>query len=145
MASDADIAQLAAVIYGEGASTGEDVMSMIGSTVLNRLESGRVKEFGGTLEEVINYPNAYYAAQDENVPYKEALAGKFPNETAENAYKRAYATASGLYKGTIDRHKAMFFFTPPEETKLRKKGRKVFDFKQVKEQGVVGDYNTYSY
>jgi len=143
MPDDRDLAQLAAIIYGEGASTGEDTMKMIGSSVLNRLDAQKAKEFGINLEEVGK--KGYYAVKDNTDLYQQAITGNFPDKASENAYKRALAIGSGLMRGTIKRHKAQFYFTPKEITKLKKKGKKAFDFNAVQEQGDVGDYRTFSY
>ena len=140
---DADLKELAAIIHGEGASTKADVKTMIGSSVLNRLDAERYEEFGASMEEIGQ--KGYYAAKDGTTLYQNAKEGNFPDDMSEKSYKESYAIASGLIKGTIPRHDAMFFFTPPEETKLRKKGKKHFNFDLVKSQGEVGDYNTYSY
>ena len=143
MATDADIIQLAAIIYGEGASTDDEVMRMIGSSVLNRLDAEKLEEFGGSIQEIGQ--KGYYAVKDNTDLYQQATTGKFPDTKSENAYKRAMAQASGLVKGTIDRHPAQFYFKPDEEKKLRAKGKKAFNFNAVKKQSQVGDYNTYSY
>jgi len=138
-----DITLLANIIYGEAADQKQDVMEMVGSTVLNRVSANRANEFGVSIEEVGQ--KGYYAVKNQNEPYKQAVSGKFKDEVAEEAYKKAYAVASGLYKGTIELRKGQFFFKPDEEKKLRKAGKKVFDFKQVKEEGIVGEYNVYGY
>ena len=137
------INRVANIIYGEGASTKEDTMKMIGSSVLNRLDSGRTKEFGGTIEEIGD--KGYYAVKDNTDLYQQATNWNFPDKSSENAYKKAIAIASGLVKGTIDRHKAQFYFTPEEIKKQKKKGKKAFDFDLVKEQGDVEMYKTFSY
>jgi spore germination cell wall hydrolase CwlJ-like protein len=136
------IQELAAVIYGEAANQKPEVMQMVGSTVLNRLNSGRSTEFGATLPEIIQ--KGYYAASGQNEPYKQAITGKFPDKIAEKAYKQSYAIASGLVKGTIKPAKGMFYFTKSEIAKLRK-NKKAFDFSKVKNVGDSGDYQVFDY
>jgi len=141
-----DLAQLTAIIYGEGASTSDEVMRMQGSSVLNRIEAGRLKEFGSSIEEAGQ--KGYNAVKDNTDLYQQAVTGNFPDKNSENAYKRAMAQASGLLKGTIDRHKAQFFFTKKEEDRIRKageKGKKEFDFSLVKRGEDSGIYRTYHY
>ncbi len=133
------------VIYSEMAGKDDKHMIMVGSSVLNRLDSKRAKEFGSTLGEIIRNPNAYYAVSKNSKLYQQAVSGKFPDEMSERAYKRAMAIASGLLKGTIDRVKGQFYFTNKEIKKLKKQGKKVFDFKQVKNVGKTGRFNVFSY
>lgn len=137
-----EITLLANIIYGEAADQKPEVMKMVGSTVLNRADSGRAQEFGSTIDEIGR--KGYYAVINQNEPYKQASMGKFKDDVAKEAYKQAYVIASGLYKGTIERQQGHFFFKPDEEKKLRK-NPKAFNFKQVKGVGTVGDYNVYSY
>ncbi len=141
--TDADLLNAANTLYGEVADQNSEVMGMVGSSILNRLDAQRVNEFGGTIPEISQ--KGYYAAINGNVPYKQAVSQKFPDKNSENKYKQAYAIMSGLMKGTIDRHGAQFFFTKEEIQKLKKKGKKAFDFKQVKPTGSVGGYETFSY
>jgi len=137
-----DITDLANTIYGEGASTDYNTMKMIGSSIINRVSSGRAKEFGSSIPEVAQ--KGYYAVSNPNVPYKQAIAGKFPDKASETAYKQALAVASGLIKGTIQPDKVHFYFTDKEINKL-KKNPKRFDFKRVKPTGEVGQYKLFSY
>ena len=148
MPNDQDLKQLTDLIYGDGASTSPEIMAMIGSTVLNRLDSGRIEEFGGNMQEVINHQNAYYAAQDNTDLYQQGVSGNFPDETSQKAYKQAMAVASGLMKGSIDRHKAMFYFKEKEEMRIRNAGddgKKEFNFDVVNRADDSGDYRTYTY
>lgn len=138
-----DVAVLASIIYGEAADQDPEVMTMVGSTVLNRLKAERPEEFGETIEEIGR--KGYYAVINENEPYQQAASGKFKDKVAEEAYKQSYAIASGLIKGTIEPVEGHFYFTPDEEKKLRKSGKKKFNFKAVKSVGNVGDYNIYGY
>jgi spore germination cell wall hydrolase CwlJ-like protein len=139
---DQQIKQIADIIYGEAADQKPEVMKMVGSTIINRMTSGRATEFGVVPEEIGK--KGYYAVINQNEPFKQAVSGKFKDGVAEEAYKKVYAIASGLYKGTIPLQKGQFFFKPDEESKLRKNPKK-FNFKEVKNEGQVGDYNVYGY
>lgn len=139
---DSDTIALANAIYGEAADQEPEVMKMVGSSVINRINSGRTAEFGSNMQEVLN--KGYYAVKNPNVPYRQALTQQFPDEESANQYKQALAIAGGLRRGTIEPDKALFYFTPKEEAKLRKTP-KVFNFKIVKNAGKVGGYNTYNY
>lgn len=130
-----DIGLLANIIYGEAANQKPEVMEMVGSTVLNRLASGRSTEFGSNIDEIGR--KGYYAVINENEPYKQAVTGKFKDEVAREAYKKAYAIASGLYKGTIPIKEGQFFFKDKEKPKM--------NWKLLKESGVVGPYKVWSY
>lgn len=137
-----DLIDLTNIIYGEAADQDVKVMKMVGSTAINRMKSGRTKEFGSTLPEIIQ--KGYYAAKNPNQPYKEALSQKFGSPEAENKYKQAMNIASGLLRGTIEPDKGMFYFKPDEIKKL-KKTPKVFNFKAVKSVGKSGDYEVFDY
>ena len=140
--ADNDTALLAGIIYGEAANKDYDTMKMVGSTVINRLKSGKVEEFGGNMNDVIM--KGYYAAKNPNEPYKEVQTRNFKSPESIEKYKQAYAIAGGLTRGSIEPDKGLFYFTPKEETKLRKTP-KVFNFKNVKESGKVGGYTVYDY
>lgn len=137
-----DVKNLADVIFGEAANQSPEVMTMVGSTVLNRASAGRAKEFGATLPEIIQ--KGYYAASNPNVPYRQATTGQFPDEKSLNQYKQATSIASGLYRGTIEKMKGHFYFTNKEIKKLKKRPKR-FNFNAVKEVGRAGDYTTFSY
>lgn len=136
-----EIFQLAALINGEGADQPDDVKTMIGSTVLNRLESGRVKEFGASIPEIIQ--KGYYAAINKNKPYTQALTQTFPDKVSQGAYNRALQIAYGLANGTIERTKGEFFHTPSEIKK--QKAAKAFNYDAVKNVGEIGPYKVFSY
>jgi len=142
---DLETVELANMIYGEVGSLDYDTMVMAGSTALNRVDANRPKEFGSTLSEVINYPNVYYAVQNQNDPYTWATSGKFPNAEEEARYKKALSVAYGLRAGTIDRREGHFFFTDKDVKRLKKKGKRAFDFTKVKSLGKQDKYNIYSY
>jgi len=133
--------QLAAAIYSEGASEDAEVMKMMGSSALNRLNSTRDSEFGSNLSEVLQ--KGYYGVRDNTELYQQAITGKFPDKASENKYKQALAIASGLLRGTIKPSKGEFYFTEKEIQKMKKK--KSFDFNQVKELGTVGKYRVFGY
>lgn len=138
-----DTTKLAAMIYGEGANQKPETMRKIGSTALNRLASGKIKEFGGNLDEVLM--KGYYAVKNNSPMYQEAVSGKFKDEVSETAYKQALAIASGLIKGTIKPDKGEFYFTQKEINKLKKKGKKAFNFDAVKKLDEFEDYQMFGY
>lgn len=140
---NSDIISLANMIHGEGASSDYDTKVMIGSTAINRMNANRPQEFGYTMPEVLQ--KGYYAVSNPNIPYKEAIAQKFTDDKSETEYKKSLAIASGLVKGTIKPKDGMFYFTKKEIAKLKKQGKKVFNFNVVKDVGDVGDYSVYSY
>jgi hypothetical protein len=132
---DADLIALAAMINGEGASADFDTKVMMGSTAINRLKAQRLEEFGGTLPEVTQ--KGYYAVKNQNIPYQQAITGKFPDKKAENAWKQSLAIASGLIKGTIPVVEGQFFFKSKEKPKM--------NWKLLKEVGNTGGYKVFSY
>lgn len=141
-----DINALAQLIYAESGGEDYDTMKMVGSSVIKRLQSGRIKEFGENIQDVINSTaSPYYSVTEKSPLLLEAQSGKFKDKMSEDAFKRSYAIASGLIKGTIKPDNVMFFFKPEEEIKLRKKGSKVFNFSYVHPTGKIGKYNLYSY
>jgi hypothetical protein len=128
---------LAAVIYAAGANQDDKFMQYVGSTVLNRLESGK-KEFGAknySITEVINHPGAYY--EKNSRLYNEFMSGQFKDDRSKKAALRAASVASALTRGTIDRMPGEFWFNDEEIDKL-KQNPKVFNFNAVKELGKVG-------
>lgn len=136
-----DVMKLASLIFGEGSSTDSETMRMIGSTVLNRVDAKRTKEFGVDMDEVIQ--KGYYAAKDNSPMYKMATSQKFDDEPSKKAWKRAYQVASGLLTGTLERADGHFYFTPEEITKQKK--ARSFNFKVVKPTGEYGPYKVFSY
>ena len=139
--SNADLLALAQMGFGEGASADNDEVKMMTQTALNRLRSGRTKEFGRTIPEIIQ--KGYYAASKQNEPYKQAISGNFPDLPSKTRFSEIQKLVQSVV-GDKDYGNAMFYFTPDEETKLRR-NPKNFNFKAVKPQGRVGRYNTYSY
>lgn len=141
-----DTLKLAQLIYGEVGNQPDHVKAMVGSTVMNRKDSGRTIEFGEDIEGVINSKRSpYYAPLNNSPQFQQAYTGKFPDKISENAFKKSLQIANGLMRGTIKRHEAMFFLTGIEVSgqKRRKKGG--MDFKLLRETGKVGKYHTYSY
>lgn len=135
--SSSALKPLAAVIYAAAANQDARMMQYVGSTVLNRLESGR-KEFGaerGSINDVIRHKNAYYEKNSQL--YDDFMTGNFKDEASKMAAKRAMFIASGLNRGTVERLPGHFWFNDDEEQRLRKTP-KAFDFKQVKNLGKVG-------
>ena len=143
MAESQEVTALANMIYGEAAGEDYDTMKMVGSSAINRYLSPRDKEFGGTIDQVLQ--KGYYAVNHPNTPFKQAVSQKFPDKKSLEAYKRAYAIASGLIKGNIKRDNVHFYFTEDEIKKLEKAGKRKFDFKQVKETGKLKKYRLFSY
>jgi len=131
---DEGVKQIADIIYGENGSEDYDTMVMTGSSVLNRFLTTKGEEFGTSIPEVGQ--KGYKAVQNNTEMYQQAVSGKFPDEKSEAKYKQALQVAYGLYKGTIEKHPAQFFFKKGEATGLRKK---------LKSTGKVGIYDTYAY
>ena len=137
---------LADIIYAESASEGDKVKAMVGSTVLNRLESGRGAEFGDSIAGVVYSQNSpYYSASKNSELWQQTMTGNFPDKASERAYKKSLQIAGGLMTGTIPRHPAMFFFTGSEVSGIKRSKKSSFNFKAVKETGRSGKYHTYSY
>jgi len=141
-----DNVRLAAIIHGESSGQKDNVKTMVGSTVLNRLDSGRTREFGDTVEGVITSQNSpYFAALNNSEQFQQGATQKFPDKISENDFKKSLQIANGLMRGTIPRHEGMFFFTGQEISGMKRRKKKVFDFKQVRETGKVGKFSTFSY
>jgi len=134
--------QVADAVFGEGANQPIEVRRMIASTIINRMNSGKVAEFGGDYSTILQ--KGYYAVSNPNTPYTQASTNKFPDKNSENIYKETLQMVSGLMKGTIPLDKGLFYFTPKEIQKL-KKNPKAFDFTKVKNVGSSGDYQVYDY
>ena len=130
--TNGDLWNTAATIYGEVGSLDEDAWNMASSTVFNRrgVREWRNKPVGQILNE------GYYANQNTNVPFKQAMSGKFDNKDDEGRFKRILAIVSGMQKGSIKLEDGQFFFKDGEALGLRKK---------LKKGRRVGDYTVYSY
>lgn len=138
--SPADLVSLAQMAYAENASEPNDVVKMTVQTALNRLRSGRGKEFGASMPDVLN--KGYYAVKNKSPLYQQAVSGKFPDMQSKTRYADIVKLVEAIV-GDEDYGEAVFYFTPEEEEKLRK-GNK-FNFKAVKPSGSVGKYRTYKY
>lgn len=135
------VSEMANAIYGEAAGENDDGMILVGSSILNRLDSNRPLEFGRDLTEILR--KGYYAVSNPNEPYKQAITGKFPDKQSELKYKRALQIANGLVTGKIKRTDGQFYFTDKEIARMKK--AKSFDFKQVKDLGKNGKYRVFGY
>lgn len=135
--SSTAIKPLAAVIYAAAADQDDKMMQYVGSTLLNRLESGK-KEFGannGSIDEVIMHPGAYY--EKNSKLYTDFMSGNLKDDASKKAALKAASIASALTRGTIERMPGHFWFNQDEITKL-KKNPKAFNFNIVKNLGTVG-------
>jgi spore germination cell wall hydrolase CwlJ-like protein len=135
-----DRAALSRMIYGEAAGADEATMKMIAQTAINRLLSGRTKEFGGNLTRVLQ--KGYYAVKNPNKPYKQALSGQFNDELSKRKWAQAQRVVNDILENN-DFGNAQFYFTPLEIERLKKSGD--FDFSLVIPTGRVGNYETFSY
>ena len=138
--TEEDIAALARMVYGEAAGADEATMKMIAQTAINRLRSGRTKEFGGNLSRVLK--KGYYAVKNPNQPYRQALTGAFNSDVSKKKWTQALNVVNGVIKNQ-DFGKAQFYFTPEEVKSLRTQNK--FDFGLVVPTGTVGNYQTFSY
>jgi hypothetical protein len=130
-----DVLAMANLIYGEAGGEGEDFMKMVGSSVMQRAMVGR--EFGSTIQDVVNNPKSgYYAVQKNSPMYQQAVSQSFPDEQSQMQYKRAVQIASGLVSGDIGFGNTQFYFTDKEIKKL-KKNPSAFDFNKVDEIGAI--------
>lgn len=133
--SQQDEKLLAALIFGESANQPFEVMHRVGSTVLNRMRQ-RPREFGGSIKDVIYHKNAYYAAQDGNKPFQQAMSLDFKDSLSREKYDVARVIARGLLSGALPALEGQFFFKDNEAKALRSKLRKV---------SAEGPYSFYSY
>lgn len=147
---DAAKLAIAQAVFGEAASEGSDVHKMVIQTVLNRLRSGRSKEFGQNVPEILQ--RGYYAVKNPNDPYKQAVSGVFPDVNSKAKFAKIKKLLDAVL-GDQDYGQGQFYFTPEEEKKMRLKNVKrrklkkpaVFNFDMVKPHGQVGKYNVYGY
>jgi spore germination cell wall hydrolase CwlJ-like protein len=138
--SDEDKAALTRMVYGEAAGADSATMKMIAQSAINRLRSGRTKEFGGNMPRVLK--KGYYAVSNPNQPYKQALSGQFNDEQSKKAWLQAQNIVNDMIKNQ-DFGQAQFYFTPKEIERMKAQGG--FDFSQVIPTGSVGNYQTFSY
>jgi spore germination cell wall hydrolase CwlJ-like protein len=138
--SQSDIQAIKQAVYGEGASTDDATMKMIAQSIINRANSGRSKEFGATVPDMLK--KGYYAVSNPNEPYKQATTGNFPDTQSKAAWGRASKLVD-IAMSEPDSGKHQFYFTDDEINRQKKK--KSFDFSKVKSTGRVGNYETYGY
>ena len=137
--AEPDKLALARMVYGEAADQDYDVMKMIAQTAINRLRSGRSKEFGADINRVLQ--KGYYAVNNPNTPYKQAVAGSFPDEVSQKKWEQANQVINDIIQSG-DYGQAMFYFKPDE---IKKMSPKAFNFDLVVPTGEVGPYQTFSY
>jgi len=140
--NDNDKTAIAQAVFGEGAGSDNDFRKMVIQSILNRARSGRKKEFGATIPEILQ--KGYYAVSNPNKPYKLITSGAELDPQSKKAYGEIKTLLDSVV-GDKDYGNSMFYFTPEEETKMRAKGKKVFNFDAVKPTGMVGNYRTYGY
>jgi hypothetical protein len=131
--SNADRKALANMAYAENGGEDNDTVKMTVQTALNRLRSGRTKEFGGTMQDVLK--KGYYAVSKNSPLHQQAVSGKFPDLQS----KARHAEVSKLTDAVVgdgDYGEGLFYFRPQEANGLKKK---------LKSQGNVGKYEVYSY
>jgi len=130
--------------YGEAANQPYEVKKMVMQSAINRLLSGKTKEFGRTIPEILN--KGYYAVKNKNKPYTEALSGKFNNPLSQEAWKETQQVYNDIMKNR-DFGNAMFYFKPQEVENImsNKNGKKIFNFSKVVPLGTVGEYSVFTY
>jgi spore germination cell wall hydrolase CwlJ-like protein len=138
--STEDIAALSRMVYGEAAGADATTMKMIAQTAINRLRSGRSKEFGANLPRVLK--KGYYAVSNPNQPYRQALSGQFNDEPSKKAWTQAQNIVNEIIKNQ-DFGQAQFYFTDSELKRL--KSNNGFNFSLVIPIGKVGAYSTFAY
>jgi hypothetical protein len=149
LTNSSSVKLLAAFIHGFSDHTSDkDEMIAAGSTVLNRIESGR-KEFGDgvvaptTIEEVLYSPKSkYYEVSGKNERFNEAMSGKVAKYN-ESSYKKALQIANALMTGNIDTVPGEFIYRPSEEERLVKS--KGHDFSKTEKVGSLKRYNLHQY
>ena len=128
-----DRTALAQMAYGENASEDNDTIKMTVQSAINRLKSGRAKEFGATIPEVLK--KGYYAVSKNSPLYQQAVSKKLPDFNSKKRYGEIEALTNAIIDDQ-DFGNTMFYFKPSEASSLKKK---------LKRQGTVGQYETYSY
>ena len=137
-----DLNEMYKGVYGEAAGADDAVMKMVAQSIVNRHRSGRGKEFGETIPDIMK--RGYYAVSKANKPYKEASEGKFPDIKSKAAWGRTKKLVDIASSETdTDNPGHLFYFTPEEEAKMKK--NKSFKFDQVEKVGKIGGYNLYKY
>lgn len=131
--SDNDKLALAQMAYGENAGEDLDTLKMTIQSAINRLLSGRSKEFGATIPDVLK--KGYYAVSKNSPLYQQAVTGKFPDITSKAKFSTIQKLVDAII-GDEDFGKVQFYFRPEEAKGLKSK---------LKRLGNVGVYETYSY
>jgi len=135
-----DILALQQMVYGEETQD-TDTMKMIAQSALNRLKSGKKKEFGGNIPEITK--KGYYAVSKQNIPYKQAVSQKFPDITSKVAWGNAKKVVEAVIGDKDYGQGHQFYFTDSEIAKLKKS--KSFNFSRVKSKGTSGKYKLFGY
>jgi hypothetical protein len=144
LAKEEMLQRFTSLVFGEAADQKIPVKKTVASTVINRLDSKRDKEFGKNIDKVImNDRSPYYASHTKETGkpserFMQAYRYKFDNDPKGAA---AYEDSAEIAKNMFDRTekpttKAEFFFKPNEAKKLKKDLRRV---------GSSGPYGLYSY
>lgn len=142
---DQKIVSLAQGLYGEFAGVKDPelqrkYMLMGASSIANTFGKGEWKNNDWDT----HIYKRLYAVQNQNQPYQESLSGNFPNENAENAFKRAVQISFGIIKGFIPRDATEIYVTPEERKKTF--GTKAFPHPEKLELvGKTGKYEQYAY
>lgn len=113
-------APVLATIYAEAANKDATFKANVGSSILNRAESGK-SEFGadtGNITDVLQH--GYYSYSKQSPKYKEAINQSFPDKPSENSYKEVVRVFAGLMNEDIPRSQAQFFFNNDEIKKQSK-------------------------
>jgi hypothetical protein len=128
------------MVYGEETQD-TDTMRMITQSALNRLLSGKKKEFGGSIPEITK--KGYYAVSKKNTPYQQAVSQKFPDVPSKVAWGNAKKVVEAVLGDKDYGQGHQFYFTDKEIEKLKKS--KKFDFSKVKAKGASGKYKLFGY
>lgn len=148
MPSDELVHKVASMVYGEVGSlgkgknrrwSGKKHWDMALGSFVNSIDYGEWKNM--TPDEILN--ERFYAVQNKNDPYMEAMSGNFHSDEAEDQFKDIYARTSAALQGNIDLPDTQFFYTPDEVEELVDTGG--HDFSLTPQTGKVGKYRTYKY
>jgi hypothetical protein len=118
-ADDNKVLATAQMLYGEFGGEGKNpelqkqYMKTGASAAYNTFGKG---EWAGRDWDTHLYKN-FYAVQNHNQPYQEALNGDFKTPESQASWKRAMQIAYGIESGNIPVEKGQFYFTPEERQK----------------------------
>lgn len=135
--------RIAPVVYAE---RGRDPRSarMVTHTILNRVKSGRAKEFGADLEEVINKPWAFTSvtgSPKDRVKYESALRKQFKNPAEEADYFQTRHEVEEVLRGRYDHeNQGQVLYYNPSKVKTPP-----WDFSQIEEVPGDGDHRMFRY